>query len=85
MAFLFVTPKFCISIVFSFFWEIKWPKEKLKTTLMQNLGCKQRALWYVMVFFWNGQSEFNHVVTFEGRSKPKYVLVEKLDIIVLPA
>ena len=35
--------------------------------------------------FWNGQSEFNHVVTFEGRSKPKYVLVEKLDIIGLPA
>ena len=28
--------------------------------------------------FWSSQSKFNHVVTFEGRSKPKYVLVEKL-------
>ena len=35
--------------------------------------------------FWSGQSKFNHVVTFEGRSKPKYVLVEKLDITGLPA
>ena len=29
-------PKFCISIVFSFSWELKWPQEKLKTMLMQN-------------------------------------------------
>ena len=55
MAFLFVTPKFCISIVFSFFWEIKWPKEKLKTTLMQNQDLTWGAnkehygmLWYFL-------------------------------------
>ena len=28
---LFFTPKFCISIVFTFSWELKWPQEKLKT------------------------------------------------------
>ena len=33
---LFVSPKFCISIVFIFSWETKWPQEKLKTMLMQN-------------------------------------------------
>ena len=28
---LFFTPKFCITIVFTFSWELKWPQEKLKT------------------------------------------------------
>ena len=46
----FVTPKFCISIDFSFPWELKWPKEKLKTMLMQNFGVRNkehyRVLWY---------------------------------------
>ena len=41
-----VTPKFCISIVFSFSCELKKAQEKLKTIIVQNL----RALWYVMVF-----------------------------------
>ena len=27
------TPKFCISIVFSISWELKWPQEKLKLKL----------------------------------------------------
>ena len=46
-----VTPKFCIRIVFSFSWELKWSQEKLKTMFMQNFADdKQRALWYVMVF-----------------------------------
>ena len=35
---MFVAPKFCISIVFSFSWELKWPQEKLRTVLMQNFG-----------------------------------------------
>ena len=34
---LLVTPKFCISSVVSFSWELKWPHEKLKTMLMQNV------------------------------------------------
>ena len=37
-ALFFVTPKFCISIVFSVSWQLKWPQEKQKTMLMQNLG-----------------------------------------------
>ena len=40
------TPKFCISIVFRFSWELKWPQEKLKTFWNDQL----RVLWYVMVF-----------------------------------
>ena len=49
---LFVTPKFCISIVFSFSWELKWPQEKLKTTLTQNFGVTNKGhygmLWYFL-------------------------------------
>ena len=49
---LFVTPKFCISIVFSFSWELKWPQEKLKTMLMQNFGVTNKEpygmLWYFL-------------------------------------
>ena len=33
---LFVTPKVCISFVFSFSWELKWPQEKLKTKLIRK-------------------------------------------------
>ena len=39
-------PKFCISIVSSFYWDLQWSQEKTKTILMQNLGDKQRVLWY---------------------------------------
>ena len=42
---LFVTPQFCISIVFSFSWELKWPQEKLKTMLMQNFGVINKTNW----------------------------------------
>ena len=45
-------PKFGISIVFSFSWEFKWPQEKLKTMLMQNLGVTNKEhygmLWYFL-------------------------------------
>ena len=47
-----LTLKFCISIVFSFSWELKRPQEKLKTMLMQNLGVKNKEyygmLWYFL-------------------------------------
>ena len=39
-------PKFCISIVFVFSWDRCKSQEKLETMLMQNLGNKQRVLWY---------------------------------------
>ena len=49
---LFVTPKSCISIVFGFSWELKWPQEKLKTMLMQNFGMTNKEydgmLWYFL-------------------------------------
>ena len=32
-----VPPKFCTSIVFNFSWDLKSPKEKFKTMLMQIL------------------------------------------------
>ena len=51
-ALCFVTPKICISIVFSFSWELKWPQEKLKTMLIQNFGVTSKEhygmLWYFL-------------------------------------
>ena len=45
------TPKFCISIVFSFSWGQFNSQEKLKTMQTQKFGVdKQKALWYVMAF-----------------------------------
>ena len=46
-----VTPRFCVSIVFSFFWELKWPQEKLKTTLMQNFGVTNKEHYGMFFFF----------------------------------
>ena len=47
-----LSPKFCIIIVFSFSWELKWPQEKLKTMLMQNFGMTNKEhygmLWYIL-------------------------------------
>ena len=45
-----VAPKFCISIVFSFSWELKWPQETENNAYAKFWGDKQRTLWYVMVF-----------------------------------
>ena len=45
-------PKFCVSIVFSFSWELKRPQEELKTMLMQNFGVTNKEhygmLWYFL-------------------------------------
>ena len=49
---MFVTPKFCISIVFSFSWGLFNSQEKLKTMLMQNFGVTSKEyygmLWYFL-------------------------------------
>ena len=49
---LFVTPKFCVSIVFSFSWGHFYSQEKLKTMLMQNFGVTNKKhygmLWYFL-------------------------------------
>ena len=50
-----VTPKFCISIVLSFSWELKWPQEKLKTMLLQNLGWQTKSIMVCYGIFWSGQ------------------------------
>ena len=54
-ALFFVTPKFCIRIVFGFSWKLKWPQEKLRKKFW---GDKQRALWYVMLFSLEWSIEF---------------------------
>ena len=46
-------PKFYISIVFSFSWELKWHEEKLKTMLMQNFGVTNKE-HYGMLWFFSG-------------------------------
>ena len=43
----FVPPKFCISIVFNFSWDLQSPQEKLETMLMQNFGGTKKS---IMVF-----------------------------------
>ena len=48
-------PNFCISIVFSFSWELKWPQEKLKTMLMLNFGVTNKQHYGMLWFFWSGQ------------------------------
>ena len=48
-------PKFCISIVFSFSWELKWPQEKLKTMLMQSFGVTTKSIMVCYGIFWSGQ------------------------------
>ena len=42
-----VPPKFCISIVFSFSWDLQSPQEKLETMLMKNFGGTKKS---IMVF-----------------------------------
>ena len=54
-ALFFVTPKFCMRIVFGFSWKLKWPQEKLRKKFW---GDKQRALWYVMLFSLEWSIEF---------------------------
>ena len=40
-------PKFYISIVSSFSWDLQWSQEKTKTMLMQNFGGQTKS---IMVF-----------------------------------
>jgi len=48
-------PKFCINIVFSFSWGLKWPQEKLKTMLVQNFGLQRKSILVCYGIFWSGQ------------------------------
>ena len=56
---LFCHPKFCVSIVFNFSWELKWPQEKLKTMLMQILGWQTKSIMACYDIFWSGQFYFS--------------------------
>ena len=68
-----VEPKFCISIVFSFCWELKCPQENLKTMLMQNFGVTNiehyGMLWYFLE--WSIQSS--------ARARTNVILAGKSD------
>ena len=55
MLFFFVTPKFCITIVVSFSWQLKWPQEKQKTMLMQNSGWQTKSITVCYGIFWSCQ------------------------------
>ena len=50
-------PKFCISIVSSFSWDLQWSQENTKTMLMQNLGGQTKS---IMVFSEVAYSEMIH-------------------------
>ena len=51
---LFFTPKFCISIVFTFSWELKWPQEKLKT-IYKIWRWPTKKIMVCYGIFWSGQ------------------------------
>ena len=63
---MFVAPKFCISIVFSFSWELKWPQEKLKTILMSNFGVTNKEHYGVLWYFWSAVNIVGPVYTEVG-------------------
>ena len=52
-----------IGIVFSFSWKLKWPQEKLKTTLKQNFGVTNKE-HYVMLWYFLEWSMLQFVVIF---------------------
>ena len=45
-------PKFCISILFSFSWELKWPQEKLKLKLEWSIGMRSSHKSRACFFLW---------------------------------
>ena len=57
-------PKVCISSVFSFSWELKWPQEKLKIMLIQNFGVTNKEHYGMFCFFlyWS-MSEYRQTTT----------------------
>ena len=62
-------PKIWVSIVFSFSWELKLPRETEINAYAKFWGDKQRALWYVMIFFWSGQYG-GHIFSFSCKFTP---------------
>ena len=48
---------------FSFSWELKWPKEKLKTMFMQNFGVTSKEHYGMSWYFWSGQLQIMHTLT----------------------
>ena len=59
-------PKILHKLVFSFFWELKWPQEILKTMFMQNFGVTNKEdygmFWYSGIF-WSGQEQLSHLTS----------------------
>ena len=55
-------PKICISIVFSFSWELKWPQEKLKTMRIEILGLQTKSIVVCYGTFCCGQLLHGYLV-----------------------
>ena len=66
---MFVIPKFCISIVFSFSWELKRPQEKLKTMLMQKFGVTKKEYYGMLWYFLEWSIRRFYVVVVQWTSK----------------
>ena len=64
-------PKFCISIVSSFYWGHFNSEEKLKTMVMQNFAVTNKEHYGMLWYFWSGRN-FNLV------PDPRFFLLEKL-------
>ena len=59
---LFVPPKFCISIVFNFSWELKWPQEK-HNAYVKCWEDKKRALWLPVDKMHKGRGQLTIIFT----------------------
>ena len=72
--------EFCVSIVFNFSWELKWPREKLKTMLKQNFGVTKKEHYGVLWYFleWSISS----LISLRSRflSKRRMSLIKSRDI-----
>ena len=54
---MFVTPKFCISIVFSVSWAFWTPKRNWRQCLCKILGWQAKSIMACYGIFWSGQQK----------------------------
>ena len=81
---LFVTPKFCISIFFSFAWGFKWPQEKLKTMLLQdfrNFGVTNKEHYGMLLYFLEW-SIWSHVVPCRPVINEQHKQYEEINMLI---
>ena len=82
---LFIIPKFCVSIVFSFSLGHFKSQEKLKTMLIQNFGVTNKEHMVCYGIFWSGQLDLStiklQVITIRFFTKIWFLLLRLTDFL----